>query len=118
LRRADDDDDDEATAVAGEEGAGDATATITSAEIDAAEVHYLQLESLGVAELRRRLREARPDNTELSKVSKSDLSAQDLATADAKKNATLELLRRRLAAVYTEKEIVSSSPSPNDDMIE
>jgi hypothetical protein len=112
--------DDESTD--GEEGAGDAAAAAAAAaasnstEVDAAEVHYLQLESFGVTALRRRLREERGENTKLSKVSNSDLSTQQLATADAKRNATLELLHRCLAAVYTEKDIFSSSPSPNEDM--
>ena len=79
--------------------------------------YYAQLESLGVTELRRQLREKRGENTKLSKVSKSDLSTQQLATPDAKRNATLELLRRRLADVYAEGDIVVSSTPPTDDMI-
>jgi hypothetical protein len=77
----------------------------------------VRLESLGVTELRRRLREERGENTELSKVSKSALSTQQLATADAKRNATLELLRRRLANVYAEDDIVVPSTPPTDGMI-
>jgi hypothetical protein len=37
--------------------------------------------------------------------------------SDAKRNATLELLRRRLADVYAEGDIVVSSTPPTDDMI-
>jgi hypothetical protein len=112
--------DDESTD--GEEGAGDAAAAAAAAaasnstEVDAAEVHYLQLKSVGVKRLRELLREERGDETELVQVKTSDLSDTDHRTRAATAFATLELLRRRLATVYTENDIVSSPPSPNDAM--
>jgi hypothetical protein len=99
-----------------ESAAAAAAAATTSAEVDDAGIYYAQLENLGVTELRRRLRVERGENTVLSKVSKSDLSTQDLATADSKRSATLELLRRRLATVYAEDDIVLSPTPPTDGM--
>ena len=80
------------------------------------DVELLRLESLGVTELRRRLRVERPENTALSRVSKSDLSTQDFASTDARRSATLELLRRRLATVYAEDDIVLPPTPPTDCM--
>ena len=94
----DDDDDDEADADA------DANMGATTDVGATTDGHYAQLSSLGVSELRRRLREERGEKTPLASVRASDLASDDLATGSAKALATLKLLRHRLAAVYAEND--------------
>ena len=58
-----------------------------------------QLAGVGVRELRRRLREERGDSTPLASVRAADLAPSDLRTGESKAQATLDLLRQRLATV-------------------
>ena len=98
------DEDDEDDDGDGDDEDADADMGLTTDVGATAVGHYAQISSLGVTELRRRLREERGEKTPLASVRATDLSSDDLATGSAKALATLELLRHRLAAVYAEND--------------
>ncbi|EGB05719.1 hypothetical protein AURANDRAFT_66204 [Aureococcus anophagefferens] len=85
--------DGDANADGGADGGADA------ANDDPTDGYMAQLAGVGVRELRRRLREERGDSTPLASVRAADLAPSDLRTGESKAQATLDLLRQRLATV-------------------